>query len=288
MAGTGGPPRNLGLPRVGSDFIAGPAQKVYEWLDNNTATLRVLTEDQIIQKVRTVLGPAISRLKDEDISAQIQSWASTNRIVLKDPGPPIATKGDPEVLARLKRVFGAIPTQAKWVGDRGTLGIDISGVTSTLNGGKAQYTLTAGFDRAVNFKTQVSGMTFGATLGPKGWNLTFIFGESAPNIPDMEKVFKNGAAALSGVVSNLDQIDPKDPGKTYQNFAPYLDPIKQSVSAASKAAVQRRGKVSVGVWVGGPVPGGTPGVSGPPTVGDSPGNGPANGVSFGAGLTVPF
>jgi hypothetical protein len=192
------------------------------------------------------------------------------------------------VVTRLKRVFGSIPTKIQWVGNQGTLGIDASGLTSSLTAGNTKYTLTAGWDRAVQFKTQVSGMTFGATIGPNGWNLTFIFGEAAPNIPDMEKVFKNGASALSGFVSNLDQFDPKNPSKTVQAFSPYLDPIKQSVSAASKAAAQRRGKVSVGVWVQGPVPGGNPGVSGPPNVGDSPGSGPANGVSVGAGITIPF
>jgi hypothetical protein len=107
--------------------------------------------------------------------------------------------------------------------------------------------------------------------------MTFTIGKKAPNISDMEQVFKNGEAAIRGVVSNLDKVDFTDLGKTKDRFSPYLDPIKAAVDAASKTAALRPGEVNVGALVQGTMPGSGSGTAG---VG--------SGVTAGVGVTITF
>ena len=59
---------------------------------------------------------------------------------------------------------------------------------------------------------------------------------------------------MRGVLSNLDKVDFRDPGKTKTQFSPYLDPIKSAIDAASKTAAARPGDVSFGAWVQGGAP----------------------------------
>ncbi len=255
MADIPGAPRKLNL-NLPSDYFSKPTTKLLDWLEKNTASLRVLPEDQIILKARAALGPDIAVLNNGDIAAQIRSWAKSHNFLLPggSAGAP-ARAGDPEIIARLKKFFGPIPTEIKWVGNQGSAAITMSGLTATLDQGKTKYAISQGWDGTVQFKTQTSGMTFTASMGPKNWNLTFTIGRLAPNISDLENVFKKGEGALRGVLSNIDKIDFRDPGKTKQEFAPYLDPIKGAIDAASKTAAQRPGDISVGAWLQGGVPG---------------------------------
>jgi hypothetical protein len=266
-------PINLNLP---SDYFMKPTTAFLDWLTANATALRNLSEDQIIQRARNALGASLSPLNNGDLAAQIRQWAKTNGFTL--PGPAVARGGDPEVVERLKKLFGSIPTDVKWkMAPGASFAIDVSGATLELDAGKTKNAVQVGWDKTVQFSTEVSGMTFEASVGPDKWNMTFTIGKKAPNISDMESVFKNGEAAIRGVLSNLDKVDFRDPGKTKDRFSPYLDPIKAAVDAASKTAALRPGDVSVGVFVQGTMPGsgaGTPGAGG--------------GVTAGVGLTITF
>ncbi len=273
MTDWGGSPRkiNLNLP---SDYLSKPWTKFAEWLEANTASLRLLSQDQIIQRARRNLGSDLSRLNDGDLAAQIREWAKSRGFALPgSSGAAPIRAGDPEVVERLKELFASIPTKVKWVYPGGdTVAIDVSGFTATVNSRQTRSTLSLGWNEAIEFKTQTSGMTFAASLGPQNWSLTFTIGRMAPNVSDLESIFKKGEAAMRGVLSNLDKVDFRDPGKTKNQFSPYLDPIKSAIDAASKTAAARPGDVSFGAWVQGGVPG-TPG---------------AGGMSGGVGLTILF
>jgi hypothetical protein len=272
MAKPGGPPRKINL-NLSSDYLSIPTTRFVEWLQANTASLRLLSEDQIIQRARTTLGPDLSRLNDGDLAAQIREWAKSNHFAL--PGSVGAARveaGDPEVVDRLKKLFASISPEVKWVYPGGDAAINVSGFTATVSSGQTRSTLSLGWNETIQFKTQTSGMTFAASVGPQNWSLTFTIGRTAPNISDLEQVFKKGEAAIRGVLSNLDKVDLRDPGKTKNQFAAYLDPIKSAIDAASKTAATRPGDVSFGGWAQGGVPG-------------APG---AGGVSGGVGLTILF
>jgi len=81
----GGSPRkvNLNLP---SDYLSKPWTKFAEWLEANTTSLRMLTEEQIIQKARAALGPDLARLNNGDLAAQIREWAKSHGFVLPGGG----------------------------------------------------------------------------------------------------------------------------------------------------------------------------------------------------------
>src|SRR5260370_5354805 len=208
-----------------------------------------------MQRARGALGPDLARLNNGDLAAQIAEWAKSHGSVV--PGRSAAVRpGDPEVVDRLKKLFASIPTDVKWVGPGGdSVAINVSGFTATVNSGQTRSTLSLGWDQAIAFKTQTSGMTFAASIGPQNWSLTFTMGRMAPNISDLESIFKKGEAAMRGGLSNLDKVDFRDPGKTKTQFSPYLDPIKSPIDAASKTAAARPGDVSFGAWVQGGVPG---------------------------------
>jgi len=272
MTDRGGSPRkiNLNLP---SDYLSTPTTKFVEWLEANTASLRLLSEDQIIQRARKALGLDLSRLNNGDLAAQIREWAKFHQFVL--PGSIAAARvhaGDPEVVDRLKKLLASISPEVKWVYPGGDAAINVSGLTATVSSGQTRSTLSLGWNETIEFKTQTSGMTFAASIGPQNWNLTFTIGRVAPNISDLEQVFKKGETAIRGVLSNLDKVDLRDPSKTKIEFSPYLDPIKSAIDAASKTAATRPGDVSFSAWAQGCVPG-------------APG---AGGVSGGVGLTVLF
>jgi len=272
MANPGRSPRKINLNLPG-DYFSVPTTKFVEWLEANTSSLRLLSEDQIIQRARTAVGPELSRLNNDDLAAQIREWAKSNQLVL--PGSVGAARvhaGDAEVVDRLKKLFASISPEVKWVYPGGDAAINVSGFTATVSSGQTRSTLSLGWNETIQFKTQTSGMTFAASLGPQNWSLTFTIGRMAPNIADLEQVFKKGETAIRGVLSNLDKVDFRDPGKTKNQFAPYLDPIKSAIDAASKTAATRPGDVSFGAWAQGGVPG----------------TGGVGGVSGGVGLTILF
>ena len=172
---------NLGIRQ---DYFSKPTTKFLEWLETNLSSLRELSEDQIILRARTTLGPEISVLNRGDLSSHIRAWARAHDFALAgDPGGPVRA-GDPAIVERLKDLFGSIPTEAKWVGNQGSAAMDVSGLTATLDAGKIKYALQQGWDGALEFKTQASGMEFDASIGPKNWSLTFTIGRKAPSIPD--------------------------------------------------------------------------------------------------------
>lgn len=272
MANPGGSPRKINLNLPG-DYFSAPTTKFVQWLEANTASLRLLSEDQIIQRARTALGPELSRLNNGDLAAHIREWAKSHQVVLPGSvGPARVNAGDPEVVDRLKKLFASISPEVKWVYPGGDAAITVSGFTATVSSGQIRSTLVLGWNETIQFKTQTSGMTFAASVGPQNWSLTFTIGRIAPNIADLEQVFKKGETAIRGVLSNLDKVDFRDPGKTKNQFAPYLDPIKSAIDAASKTAAARPGDVSFGAWV----QGGVPGTSG------------GGDVSGGVGLTILF
>ena len=272
MAGPGGPPRKINL-NLSSDYFLTPTTKFVEWLEANTASLRLLSEDQIIQRARTTLGGDLSRLNNGDLAAYIREWAKSHQFVLPGSiGPARVQAGDPEVVDRLKKLLASISPEVKWIYPGGDAAINVSGFTATVSAGQTRSTLSLGWNETIQFKTQTSGTTFAASVGPQNWSLTFTIGRTAPNIADLEQVFKKGETAIRGVLSNLDKVDLRDPGKTKNQFSPYLDPIKSAVDAASKTAATRPGDVSFGAWAQGAVPG----------------TGGVGGVSGGVGVTILF
>src|SRR5258708_32967198 len=114
MAGWGGPPRkiNLNLP---SDYLHKPTAKFVDWLEANTASLRMLSEDQIIQRARAALGPDLARLNNGDLAAQIAEWAKSHGFVVSGSGGSAPVRaGDPEVVDRLKKLFASLSPEVKW------------------------------------------------------------------------------------------------------------------------------------------------------------------------------
>jgi hypothetical protein len=254
-------PRKIDL-NLSPTYFSKPMSLVSDWLDKNTASLRASTEPQIILRVRGALGSQISVLNDGDISALIKSWAQSKGIRL--PGTPA---GDHplqtgEIITKLKKLFGAIPTEVNvnWRG--GSASITVSGATLNLRSGKVQYSVGTPWSGALDFKTQVPGAVFAASLSSDKWKMSFTIGKLAPDISKLEDVFKSGEKALRGAIGDLDRIDWHSASKTKEVFSPYLDPIKNAVDAAVKAAAVKPGDVSFGIWVEGPTSGGPQGVSG--------------------------
>jgi hypothetical protein len=119
-----------------------------------------------------------------------------------------------------------------------------------LQSGNLQHSLTRSWGGDLQFKTQAPGVAFTASMGEKDWKMTLAFGQLAPDLNELESVFKKGEAALRGALGDLDKVDWKNPSKTKQVFTPYLDPIKSAVDAASKSAKLRPGDLALGAWVG--------------------------------------
>jgi hypothetical protein len=237
---------NLSLPW---DYIDKPAGKVRDWLKANTNSLRALSEAQIVTRLRSALGPQISALNDGDLSAMIKEWAQQNGIRLAGtaggPGP-----GESEFIASLKKTLGSIPTSIDYKFRNGVASLTATGPTLKLYSGNVQHTLKSSWGGELEFKTQAPGVAFSASMGEKNWRMELTFGQAAPNITEMESVFKKGEAALRGALGDLDKVDWRNPSKTKQVFTPYLDPVKAAVDAASKSAKLRPGDISLGGWVG--------------------------------------
>src|SRR6202049_3935995 len=163
-------------------------QVLQDWLLKNTDSLRLRPERDIILSARLEL-PQISEMDNGDIAWEIHKWAETHSLlpvnwqgtpgflVPGNPGAAPVRAGDPEILDRLKallKTLGSIPTELKWVGDGASAGISFSGLTVTSGKGNAKAQLTAGWDRTLELKTDVSGMTFSAKIDPvhENWNMT--------------------------------------------------------------------------------------------------------------------
>src|SRR5258708_25762035 len=109
MAGWGGPPRkiNLNLP---SDYLHKPTAKFVDWLEANTASLRMLSEDQIIQRARAALGPDLARLNNGDLAAQIAQWAKSHGFVVAGSGgAPPRRRAHPPPGGRPTQIFRSHP-----------------------------------------------------------------------------------------------------------------------------------------------------------------------------------
>jgi len=240
-----------------------PVSQLRDWLLNNTDSLRLIPERDIILQARLAL-PGISEMDNGDIAWEIHKWAETHSflpvnwvgtpsfVVPGSAGAAPVRGGDPEILDDLKallKTLQSVPTKIEWVGDGASAGISVSGATATLGKGNEKLQATVGWDRTLELKTDVSGLIFSAKIDPvnKSWNMTFTIGRQAPNLSDVANVFQQGEGALRGVVSNVDKVDFSNPGKTVQQFSPYVTPIKAAVDAASKIAAQRPGDISFGV-----------------------------------------
>ena len=259
---------------MGDDLLlmrVNPTQVLRDWLLKNTDNLRLRPERDIILMARLDL-PQISEMDNGDIAWEIHKWAETHSLlpvnwqgtpgflVPGNPGAAPVRAGDPEILDRLKallKTLGSIPTDLKWVGDGASAGISFSGLTFTSGKGNAKAQLTAGWDRTVEFKISISGMTFSAKIDPinENWNMTFTIGRQAPNLSNVADVFQQGETAIRGVLSNANKVDLSNPVKTAQLFTPYVTPIKAAVDAAGKIAAQRPGDISFGVSLKGGLPG---------------------------------
>ena len=252
-------PRKVNLS-LRPNYISKPAEKVREWLGLNTASLRALREADIVMKVRSALGPQITALNDGDLAAMVREWAKANGIQL--PGMAAgAGPGESEIVARLKRLFASIPTSVDYKWSNGAAVVSVSGATLRLNTGSVQHALTRSWGGDLEFKTQAPGVAFTVSMGEKDWRLMMAFGKLAPNLGDLESVFKKGEAAVRGALGNIDKLDPRNLSKSKQVIAPYIDPIKSAVTAASRAASLQAGDFSLGAWVGGgPVGGGVAGL----------------------------
>lgn len=254
---------NLSLP---PDYIAKPAEKVRNWLQSNTPTLRMLDQSSIVAKARSALGPNIKALNDGDLAALVAEWAKTNGI--QSPGAAGGRgPGEAEIVSRLKRLFASIPTSIDYTWANGAAQVTVSGATLQMKTGPLQHSATRSWGGNFEFKTQAPGVAFTVSLGEKDWQMMMSFGKLAPNLGDLESVFKKGEAAVRGALANIDKLDVRNPSKTKQALAPYLDPIKSAVTAASRAAGLQAGDLNLGAWVGG---------------------GPAGGIAGGIQLTVVF
>ncbi len=260
---------------MGDDLMlmrANPTQLLRDWLLKNTDKLRLRPERDIILMARLELAPQISEMDNGDIAWEIHKWAETHSLlpvnwqgtpaflVPGNPGAAPVRAGDPEILDRLKallRTLGSIPTELKWVGDGASAGISFTGLTATVGQSGAKAQVTADWDRTLEFKTDISGMTFSAKIDPvnENWTMTFTIGRQAPNLSDVANVFQQGESAIRGVLANADKVDFSNPGKTIQLFTPYVTPIKAAVDAAAKTAAQRPGDISFGVSLRGGFPG---------------------------------
>ena len=239
-----------------------PVSMLRDWLEKNTANLRMRQERDIILSARLEV-PEISQMDNGDIAWEIHQWATTHSFLPQDvpgnpsyvagsPGATPVRAGDPEIVDRLKsllKTLQSVPTEIKWTGKDASAGITVSGLTASLGAGAVKFEAKAGWDKTLELKTSVSNMSFTAQIDPvsKTWNMTFTIGEEVPNLSDVTTVFQKGESAMRGVISNIGNIDPKDPSKTVSQFTPYVDPIKEAVKAASQIAKQRPGNVTFGV-----------------------------------------
>lgn len=254
-----GDPRkaNLSLP---ADYIDKPAGQVRGWLQSNTQSIRMLEPQAIVARVRNALGPQIRALNDNDLAGLVAEWARNNGIAPATL-PPRTAPGEPEIVAQLKKTFGAIPTSIKL--NRNNVGgeISVSGATATIRTGPAVHSVSRSWGGNYELKTQVPGAAFVLALGEKDWRMSLTFGSEVPDLSSLDGVFRKGEAAMRGALGNIDKLDVRNPGKTKQVLAPYLDPIKAAVTAAAKSAGVKPNSINFGVWTGGsPSTGATAGV----------------------------
>lgn len=254
-----GDPRKLNL-NLPADYIDKPAGLVRSWLQSNTASIRMLDHPQIATRVRTALGTQIRAISDSYLATLIAEWARNNGIA-SSTLPPRVAPGEPEIVAQLKKVFGAIPTSIK--ANLGSVGgeISVSGTTATVRTGPAVHSASRSWGGSYEFKTQVPGAAFIFTLSEKDWRMSLTFGSDAPDLSSLDGVFRKGEAAMRGALGNIDKLDVRNPGKSKQVLAPYLDPIKAAVTAAVKSIGVKPKSINFGVWTGsGPTTGATAGV----------------------------
>lgn len=243
-----GDPRkvNLSLP---ADYIDKPSGQVRSWLQSNTSSIRMLDQSQIVARVRTALGPQIRALNDGDLAALVAEWAKANGIAPATI-PPRAAPGEPEIVAQIKKTFGAIPTSIKF--NRSNVGgeISVSGATAQIRTGPLLNSLSRSWGGNYEFKTQVPGAAFVLAVGESDWRMSLTFGSEVPGLSSLDAVFRKGEAAMRGALSNIDKLDLRNPGKSKQVLAPYLDPIKSAVTAAAKSASVKSNSINFGVWTG--------------------------------------
>src|SRR5260370_33279078 len=113
MTDWGGSPRNINL-NLPTDYLFKPTAKFVDWLERNTTSLRMLTEDQIIQRARAALGPDLARLNNGDLAAQIREWAKSHGFVVAGSGggAPAHARG-PAVVESLREQSPSAPPVGK-------------------------------------------------------------------------------------------------------------------------------------------------------------------------------
>src|ERR1700678_2319216 len=152
-----------------------PAEVLQDWLLKSTDSLRMRPERDIILMARLELAYQLKDMDNGDIAWEIHKWAETHSFLPVNwqgtPGSAVPANagaapvraGDPEILERLKdlmKTFGSLSTALTWVGDGVSAGITVTGATVTAGKGDAKVTATAGWNRSLELKTAISGMSF--------------------------------------------------------------------------------------------------------------------------------
>ena len=248
---------------------------VRNYLNANTARLRLMTMDELVAQVRQ--GVPGSSLADGEIQSLVREWAGANNVTI--PVLPLAAPARPglQIPDVVKKAF-SIPLEGLDVIDQpdGRLNISVKGATAKLSRGE----LSLGWTGSLGVNIPIEGFQLAGKIDKNHWEINFSTpGESSmPDLTKLAEVFTKAETALRGILLTTARLNKLDNvAAITAAITPNIKPVKEGVQALVDIA--RAPSVSAGVSLSGP----TQGEQVPSSGGSNPG-----GITFSATLTIKF
>jgi len=179
--------------------------------------------------------------------------------ILQVPGRQQHMAQERDLFANIKNIFRDFPREIKIENEQGLLQVSMSGATAELREGTSRAGVNVGLDGTPEFyaetrdnttRTRVSSspsqpmqfqvthreMTFTGTLTLDYWEVKFSIGSLVPDLNELPNIFRQGESSLRSALTAIDGLEQANFSTVKQAVKPHMQPIKDSIEAASQVA----------------------------------------------------
>ena len=216
--------------------------------------------------------------------------------MLQQPGQQRRLAQERDLLANIKDLFKDFPREIKIENKQGLLQLTMGGAIAELKEGTSKAGVKVGFDgkpevysesqsgktkvrvsssisKPMQFQVTHQSLSFTGTLTPDYWEVKFSIGSLVPDINKLPTIFRQGENSMRSTLSAVGGLDQTNVSTIKKAVEPHIQPIKDSIEAASQVAKIRH-RVNFSLNAKGPT--------------QNPRGGSEEGLQVGVALTITF
>ncbi len=180
------------------------------------------------------------------------------------------------IVTRIIEVFNNFPRDVTLQNENGMFQLTMGGLTAELREGEDRAGIHMSFggepevyvdssngpnlvrvssspSQPMRFQFSHRDIHFTGTLTPDHWQVALSIGSLVPDINELPHIFRQGERGMRGALLAIDGLERVSPSTVQQAVEPHIQPIKDSIHAASQIAHVRH-RVNFSLHARGPTP----------------------------------